>query len=576
MKRQLLLTMILLMAVPLFIPNIYATTTNQQNSEVITDTSNPSNLSVNHQETDDDQSTTASKHKADEAVNVSPTNWTKKLNNIDTITSKKSNENSNTENIQYAAAAAGDEVSGNVQNNWFTIKDITEAAGRVKSYIETNHIMPNFVKIGTTQITMPQFLQLMTTGLVQLNKANSANINLMTVTTPKNSSENIESGIIKKAEYIDLAGRIQSFINSNGKAPNYASSSLGKIGYPSLIYLYSRIMSYYYNNGVLPQTASLKPWESINNQTASGNQTIENGFTIAQISTAAGLVKTFIEENKRLPNYAEINGKQVTMPQFLQLLNTGLIQIYGNVKSPITMKNVGAPTNPFEDLQSGNIDKSEYLDLASRIQTYLESTGKAPNYASSTLGKIRYETIIYLESRILNFYATNNALPKYAVLNPWQTSNTPSTLSQYLQPTKNCQSNDPTIKSLAASITAGLTSTYDKATAIFNWVNNNTSYAFYWDSKKGALGTLSSGSANCCDHSHLVVALARAVGIPARYQHGNCKFSDGWFGHVWAQLYVDGTWYNADAISIKNTFGVINNWDTSNWTLLGIYAELPF
>ncbi|MCE5213726.1 MAG: transglutaminase family protein, partial [Methanobacterium sp.] len=86
----------------------------------------------------------------------------------------------------------------------------------------------------------------------------------------------------------------------------------------------------------------------------------------------------------------------------------------------------------------------------------------------------------------------------------------------------------------------------------------------------------SSGTANCCDTTNLLVALTRAAGIPARYEHGECTFSDGVFGHVWAQVYVNGNWYRADAISDRNSFGVINNWDTSNWTLIGIYAELPF
>jgi len=101
-------------------------------------------------------------------------------------------------------------------------------------------------------------------------------------------------------------------------------------------------------------------------------------------------------------------------------------------------------------------------------------------------------------------------------------------------------------------------------------------YSFYYNTIKGALGALSSRKANCVDTTHLLVALTRAAGIQARYEHGYCRFSDGWFGHVWAQVYVNGKWYRADAISSRNSFGVINNWDTRNWTQLGIYAELPF
>ena len=163
--------------------------------------------------------------------------------------------------------------------------------------------------------------------------------------------------------------------------------------------------------------------------------------------------KPLSKEIKGLPNYVQVNGKQVTMPQFLQLLNSCLLQIYGNDITPIALESAGAPTNPIENIQSGNINKTEYLDLAIRVQSYMDSTGKAPNFATSTLGKIRYESLIYLDSRILSFYADNDVLPKYAVINPWSTSSTPSNLSQYIQATDNCQSNGQSIISLAKSIT---------------------------------------------------------------------------------------------------------------------------
>jgi transglutaminase-like putative cysteine protease len=149
--------------------------------------------------------------------------------------------------------------------------------------------------------------------------------------------------------------------------------------------------------------------------------------------------------------------------------------------------------------------------------------------------------------------------------------------AKYLKPTANCQSNNKKIKALAASLTKGNLTTFQKAQRIFNWVRNHISYSFYYDTKKGALGTLSSRSANCADTAHLVVALERAAGIAARYNHGTCKFSSGhWYGHVWAQVLVNGKWYYADATSSRNSFGVVKNWNTKSFTLYGIYASLPF
>ena len=147
----------------------------------------------------------------------------------------------------------------------------------------------------------------------------------------------------------------------------------------------------------------------------------------------------------------------------------------------------------------------------------------------------------------------------------------------YLIATSNCQSTSTTIKALAASITKGSTTDYGKAVRIFNWVRDHISYSFYYNTKYGALGTLNKRSANCVDTAHLLIALERAAGIPARYKHGTCRFTSGtWYGHVWAQVYVNGKWYNADATSDRNSFGVINNWNTSTFTLNGTYASLPF
>ena len=172
----------------------------------------------------------------------------------------------------------------------------------------------------------------------------------------------------------------------------------------------------------------------------------------------------------------------------------------------------------------------------------------------------------------LAYYGTNFVTVSTA------TSTIPSVLLPYLQATKNCQSTNAQIISLSKSIiaNAGATTTYAKAAAIFNWVRNNIGYSFYYNTKYGAVGTLNTKTGNCVDTTHLLIALERAAGIPARYVHGYCKFSTAWYGHVWAQVYVNGKWYTADAISYRNTFGVINNWNTATAKIYGTYATLSF
>lgn len=139
-----------------------------------------------------------------------------------------------------------------------------------------------------------------------------------------------------------------------------------------------------------------------------------------------------------------------------------------------------------------------------------------------------------------------------------------------------------TIASLASSLSIGTRSTYDKAVNIFYWVRDYVEYSFYYNTRYGAAGTLNRLEGNCVDLSHLLVALAKSAGVPARYKYGNCFFflSQHWYGHVWVNFHVKGPgglrWYPVDASNNNNDFGVIRNWNTSNYKLKGIYNKLPF
>jgi hypothetical protein len=150
-------------------------------------------------------------------------------------------------------------------------------------------------------------------------------------------------------------------------------------------------------------------------------------------------------------------------------------------------------------------------------------------------------------------------------------------LAKCLKPTSTAQSNDPHIKALAAKITQGATTKYEKAVRIFNWVRDNLDYSFYYNTKYGAVKTLKNKEGNCVDLSHLLVALSRAAGIPARYVHVTAEFASGRVcGHVFVQAYIKGKWYNMDASNNINEFNVINNWYKVTAAIKGIYTKLPF
>ena len=318
-------------------------------------------------------------------------------------------------------------------------------------------------------------------------------------------------------------------------------------------------------------------WNSVNR---SGDDSVS--FTIDQIKSAAVWVKAFVEANGKLPDSVTIASKQVSMSQLLQLLTSSVLQINQGVTTPIKLLDVGSAPNPSGAIVSGNVSKSEYLKVASNLLAFIDSKGRAPNWGVYSLGNVQFDYLVYSYSKIMDFYATNKRLPSYAIIKTAEMgydSSIPEELLIYLQETKNAQSTNATIIALAKSITNGLTTNYEKADAIFKWVRDNLSYSFYYNTKYGATGILQTLDGNCIDHSHLIVALSRSVGIPARYGHAQCKFSSMTVGHVWAELYVNGKWYIADATSSRNTLGVMQNCQIlylkgANGT--GIWRELPF
>lgn len=126
-----------------------------------------------------------------------------------------------------------------------------------------------------------------------------------------------------------------------------------------------------------------------------------------------------------------------------------------------------------------------------------------------------------------------------------------------LVPSQNIQSEDPEIVSLAADITHGLESDFDKTQAIHEWVTNNIAYdvnsffsGSYTHNKHDAVSILRNREAVCEGYSNLTAALNRAVGIPTKKVTGEVRFGNQpWTGkvnHAWNETLIDGRWVIQD------------------------------
>jgi hypothetical protein len=254
-----------------------------------------------------------------------------------------------------------------------------------------------------------------------------------------------------------------------------------------------------------------------------------------------------------------------------------------------SLDTVGISTNTTTSIAKTNSDTNIIKVANTIIQPKVNSTMAAG--APVTVNGLTVAQLKDGISRVQAFYAKYHRLPNYVSYGSRQISiatfqkniasqglkisTTTSTSTSNTNPVAT-KIDTSSVAALAKSLSAGSTSSYNTAVKIFNWVRDNINYSFYYNTKYGAAGTLKSRTGNCVDTTHLLIALARSAGITARYVHGTCQFSSGTYGHVWAQLYVNGKWTNADATSSRNSLGVIKNWNTGNYKLNGIYNTLPF
>ncbi|HTX61530.1 MAG TPA: BPL-N domain-containing protein [Methanobacterium sp.] len=133
--------------------------------------------------------------------------------------------------------------------------------------------------------------------------------------------------------------------------------------------------------------------------------------SLAQISTAAATVKAYYEANKTLPGKVTVDGYNFTMPQLLYLMGSGILKINGGYNSDITIRPVGYAPAPSGTYKSGSISMTSYVSYAKTLVSFINSNGRAPNFQTTTLGKINYTKLVYMYSKILYYYNQNNKLP---------------------------------------------------------------------------------------------------------------------------------------------------------------------
>ena len=142
---------------------------------------------------------------------------------------------------------------------------------------------------------------------------------------------------------------------------------------------------------------------------------------------------------------------------------------------------------------------------------------------------------------------TNKIIPVSEKV-PFPIQNIPYEIAIYTKPSATIDSNDEDIIKLASEIVKGEDDLYSAAFRIAEWTKNNVNYnlsTLTTDVSQKASWVLENRQGVCDEITSLFIALARAVGIPAKFASGIAYtdselFPEKWGPHGWAEVYFPG------------------------------------
>jgi transglutaminase-like putative cysteine protease len=136
----------------------------------------------------------------------------------------------------------------------------------------------------------------------------------------------------------------------------------------------------------------------------------------------------------------------------------------------------------------------------------------------------------------------------------------PTEVLAYIYPSRYCQSDR--LRQLANTEFGGIAPGYWRVRAIQDWVHRHTRFVSgSTNATTSAVDTIVEMVGVCRDFAHLMIALCRALNIPARFATGIDYGSDPAFGptdfHAYVEVFLSGRWYLFDPSGMALPMGLI-------------------
>jgi len=224
--------------------------------------------------------------------------------------------------------------------------------------------------------------------------------------------------------------------------------------------------------------------------------------------------------------------------------------------------------------------QSESLYISQAVPTTIQSDAILRNRllrlrADPGLLTVSYQAVV----DISHYVEQPESIPEVAI------ADMPREVLPYLYPSRYCESDK--LQQLANQQFGYLPQGYNRVEAIRRWVNGRTRFESGSSCfNTSAVDTLHQQAGVCRDFAHLMIALCRALNIPARFSSGIDYGADPILGptdfHAYVEAYLGGRWYLFDPSGTATPMGFVrigtgrDAADVSFATIFGnIRSEVP-
>ncbi len=197
----------------------------------------------------------------------------------------------------------------------------------------------------------------------------------------------------------------------------------------------------------------------------------------------------------------------------------------------------------------------EWLELSQPIQPEIFTDPATSNRYMRLHAEVGQLKVRYKSTLEINHYF---ALPAQIAEVP--IARLPPQVLSYIYPSRYCQSDR--LRKLAMREFGHLWQGYERVKAIQQWVQQRVTFSSNTSNgSTSAIDTLIEQVGVCRDFAHLMIALCRAVNIPARFVTGTDYGADPILGppdfHAYVEVYLGNRWYIFDASGTSIPMGFV-------------------